>query len=263
MYSSSKWFPGTCLWLFALLICGWLVAQVGGGVFHPIDSRCSECHLADPQKYPKKAYQLLASQEALCSKCHAGAIKVSHPSGLQPERDLPTEFPVDWKGDMTCSTCHNVHRSGAGIMRVADSGKDLCLRCHDKAFFQAMRDGGSSIMQLGHVEASADLSPIELDPFSLQCMECHADRAGIKEIKIDYSGVLRHASNAMNHPIGVRYSNYVGFGGYKALESLNEWVLLPDGKVACVSCHKGYSQIHGGLVSNYADGSLCKECHQL
>ena len=48
---------------------------------------------------------------------------------------MPPEFPLDWKGDMTCSTCHNVHASDPVKLRVKRQGKALCQSCHDPDFF--------------------------------------------------------------------------------------------------------------------------------
>ena len=38
-----------------------------------------------------------------------------------------------------------------------------------------------------------------------------------------------------------------------------ELLLLPGGKVSCVSCHRPYSQRHGALVAQEPD--LCFHCH--
>ena len=83
----------------------------------------------------KNAGQLKASQERLCGVCHAAALKVIHPSGVPVSRELPGQFPLDWKGDLTCSTCHEVHGDEPGLMRVNERGIGFCTQCHTEDFF--------------------------------------------------------------------------------------------------------------------------------
>jgi predicted CXXCH cytochrome family protein len=170
---------------------------------------------------------------------------------------------VDWKGDLTCSTCHLVHGIGRGLLRGNKRGKELCLACHDAAFFTNMKDEGSSIVQSGHLDAGITLSEAELDPFSLQCLYCHSPKFDVPEVDVDRVGILRHASGRNNHPVGRRYRESARFGGYHLEQSLSERVILPDGKISCVSCHQAYSQNHGKLVMPNGGSRLCLECHDL
>ena len=98
--------------------------------FHPADMPCNNCHLARGTIDQSNAKILVASQEQLCKSCHFNALTASHPSGFKPEEVPPIAFPLDWKGDLTCSTCHSVHTEKAGLLRVSRKGKDLCLSCH-------------------------------------------------------------------------------------------------------------------------------------
>jgi len=210
----------------------------------------------------QQAGLLTASQEVLCSKCHPAATKVSHPSGFQPKTKPGDAYPLDWKGDLTCSTCHDVHSKRPGLMRGAKSGKDLCFACHDGEFFRKMRDGGASLM-VGHLSKGIDGNPT-LDNYSRQCMECHG-RSGDPRLAtlVDRNGVARHASRSVNHPVGVNYQKATSFGGYRPRNIVERKLLLPNGLVSCVSCHQGYMKEHGKLVVTRAESKLCYECHDL
>ena len=77
----------------------------------------------------------------------------------------------------------------------------------------------------------------------------------------DRGGVTGSAKT--NHPIGLSYSDSLGFGGYRHPNRLPDSILLPDGKLSCVSCHVGYSKTHGALVIENRADNLCTTCHSL
>ncbi|QDZ27732.1 cytochrome c3 family protein [Noviherbaspirillum sp. UKPF54] len=235
----------------------------GSGNRHLETADCATCHLAGKSVTPQQAGMLVASQEVLCSKCHPAAIKVSHPSGFQPKTRPIETYPLDWKGDLTCSTCHEVHASGHGLMRGTRRGKDLCFACHDAEFFRKMRDGGASLM-VGHLSSGIDSEAPTLDVYSRQCMECHGNSGDPRlATLVDRNGVVRHASRSVNHPVGADYQKAAAFGGYRPRKAVERKLLLPSGLVSCVSCHSGYQKEHGKLVVTKADSKLCYECHDL
>ncbi len=109
---------------------------------HPRGEECALCHLVDPLRQRSKTW-MLEPQEAACGKCHLAAVKSGHPSGFPPGRTLPAEFPIEWTGNLTCSTCHTVHfkagddDANAGPhLRVDRVGRDFCLSCHEKSMFE-------------------------------------------------------------------------------------------------------------------------------
>ena len=253
------------VWLFAftgLVSTGFYVSQaIGERPFHP-NLDCAGCHLAGRGTDQNNASQLTSSQEALCGQCHRGALELSHPSGFQPRRKLPVEYPLDWKGDMTCSSCHNIHQLRSGLIRGDKTGKDLCQACHEPAFFSQMADRGISIQRLGHLSAPIKELKRELDPYSIQCMECHTGSGEAPQVNVDARGVIRH-SGGVNHPVGSDYEKSSTSGLYKPISQLRAGIHLPQGKVSCVSCHVGYSKKHGALVMPNLGSALCLECHDL
>ena len=246
--------------VFFVLLWSWITNANKRPEIHPLDAKCEDCHLARGEITRSNAGQLKASQERLCGICHEDALNVSHPSGFHVSRELPEQFPLDWKGDMTCSTCHEVHGHEPGLMRLPERGIDLCSRCHTAKFFSSMADGAESVMHSGHLDATGRLSGQDLDPYSFKCMECHSEKATIKSLIITGS-VARHISSSVNHPVGISYRQAATFGGYHPREMLDERILLPGGRMSCISCHQGYSMQHGKLVIE-GEG-LCYECHNL
>jgi predicted CXXCH cytochrome family protein len=254
----------TLLALLALLGIGatWIMAAPGGG-FHQGAMACEACHLAGKTVTRDQAHLLVASQENLCGKCHQATAQVSHPSGFLPRIKLPADYPVDWKGDLTCSTCHEVHGKNPGILRGDRSGRELCLSCHDASFFVRMRDQGASLMNSGHLYARTSADNSSLDAYSRQCMECHGGKGDNRAPTIDRNMVVRHGTSSLNHPIGANYVSAAKFGGYRPVATISKKIMLPGGQVSCVSCHEGFTANHGRIVKSERGAGLCYECHDL
>lgn len=237
--------------------------RTGVGQTHLQKEDCAGCHLGGKDVNPQQAGMLVGSQEALCGRCHPSAIRLSHPSGFQPKSKPADGYPLDWKGDLTCSTCHEVHGSKPGLMRGTRAGKDLCFACHAPDFFRKMRDGGTSLM-VGHLRRGIDVGAPTLDVYSRQCMECHGNSGDPRlATSIDRNGVARHAGSNVNHPVGANYQKAADFGGYHPRRVVEKKLFLPDGLVSCVSCHHGYLKDHGKLVVTPAQSRLCYECHDI
>lgn len=238
-------------------------SRPGSGHTHLQKEDCASCHLGGKDVTPQQAGMLVGSQEALCGRCHPAAIRLSHPSGFQPKTKPAEGYPLDWKGDLTCSTCHEVHGSSAGLMRGTRTGKALCVSCHEPDFFKKMRDGGASLM-VGHLKRGIDVGAPTLDVYSRQCMECHGNSGDPKlATSIDRNGVARHAGSNVNHPVGANYQKAADFGGYHPRRIVEKKLFLPDGLVSCVSCHHGYLKDHGKLVVTKVQSKLCYECHDV
>ena len=230
---------------------------------HLSQSACQDCHVARDPADLAGARKLLATQEVLCGRCHAAAIKVSHPSGFAPREKMAEAFPVDWKGELTCSTCHAVHGDNQGLLRGERRGRDLCLACHDAKFFAGMRDKGESLVMSGHLNAGVELNGGTLDPYSLQCLSCHGAKGESPAVSINQRNVLRHNSGRANHPIGMRYADAERAGGYRPAATVSRLLLLPNGRVGCVSCHQGFSKDHGKLTAPRAGSKICYQCHDI
>jgi predicted CXXCH cytochrome family protein len=221
---------------------------------------CNGCHVAgDGGKNAAESAMLLKGQEQLCITCHKNALKASHPSGIHPAIQTPKDFPLDWKGDLTCSSCHYIHEGGHGRLRTNLRGKDYCLACHDQGFFSAMSDRGASILFSGHLRNDNDISLSGIDAYSKKCMACHDRESNLPGLSVQLGdGLVRHGGGT-NHPIGVNYQEAARFGTFHNISKLPKEIMLPDGMVSCVSCHEGYRKKHGKLIPQ----ARCISCHDL
>jgi predicted CXXCH cytochrome family protein len=232
---------------------------------HRSMGNCAECHLSGEKVPPEQASQLIATQEVLCGRCHKGALRLGHPTGFMPSHALPAEYPTDWKGELTCSTCHEPHGLEPGLLRGARRAREFCLSCHDMGFFTGMKDDGTSIVTSGHLGAGRGLRRLDVDAYSLHCLGCHAggDAAMGGAVTVR-AGVVQHSSGSAPHPIGRIYRDAARKGAFHPPEKVDqEHILLPDGKVSCVSCHEAYKAEHGKLVMSNHRSALCLSCHNM
>lgn len=252
--------------VMVLVASTWLYAQIPQPHMHPSDAACESCHLAGANVAPDNASLLVTSQEQLCIRCHPDAVQMSHPSGFAPPAGLiiPAEYPLDWKGEVTCSTCHEVHGDVPGKLRGTARGQDMCVACHDQAFFDNMPDNGISLMYQGHLSIQDARGWQGLDQYSIQCLECHGENGDPNTdgdpASLAANQIMRHGS--LNHPVGISYGQAALNGSYRPVNKLSNKVVLPNGVISCISCHEGYSMNHGKLVIAKTKSALCRECHE-
>lgn len=228
---------------------------------HLLNEACDQCHMANKNLDKTNAYTLIADQEQLCKSCHPGTARNSHPTG-KINRKIPSKFPLDWKGDMTCSTCHEIHGDKPKLRRVELQGKTFCLACHTDSFFTNISDQGISLLAT-HLDIDNLTDLANIDELSLHCMGCHDELEGAMQVRIEQQLVIRHSSGSSSHPIGSSYKQAEQYGGYRPVEFINPAIQLPDGKVSCVSCHVSYSKNHGALITPSNGPSLCFQCHDI
>lgn len=81
-----------------------------------------------------------------------------------------------------------------------------------------------------------------LDRIAQGCVQCHNGvRARHITVK-DADAPLQFSSSGVqvNHPVGMNYDDYVATraGNYTLRDSLDSNIILVNGKVTCVSCHR-------------------------
>jgi hypothetical protein len=101
---------------------------------------CEFCHATRPDPEKSSDIQDIKFKSdivLLCIRCHDAT---AHPAGSDhtgvPDADFMEEkkivigegFPLDWKGRMTCATCHNPH--AGGDQRGVVVGMEICSNCH-------------------------------------------------------------------------------------------------------------------------------------
>ena len=242
--------------LMALLLWGTSGAQAGQNGH--ADLACGACHLAGDNVTAENARQLSTSQDWLCSSCHGDAMAASHPTGFVPARPLPAEFPLDWKGEVTCSTCHDLHNDQPAHLRAGNDGVDGCLACHSVDFFEEMADSGMLLMGFGHLNAGGDRMST-VDRYSERCAVCHRQSLTISGDVVRVAYTSFNGTGMANHPVGTAYRQAMFHTDLRPAAELPKEMLLPDGRVSCLSCHRGYSRQHGALAVEL--GRLCISCH--
>ncbi len=82
----------------------------------------------------------------------------------------------------------------------------------------------------------------ELDAVTQQCIDCH-NGGNASHVIAANTHAPRQVSNfgmLGNHPVGMNYYSYASSkpGEYTRQSSLNPNIVLVDGNVSCISCHK-------------------------
>lgn len=258
----------------------WSILSISGSVFpkwtsyHNFEGRCLDCHLTEPKdgEVPTVYTKDITN---MCKTCHSSSQQLSHPVDVKPSMQIPGDFPVDWKGDITCITCHPVHKDGFGDyhLRSKATGQGFCIRCHGdlevelhKASVGTAHIGGTSSSK--YVPGELDIT---LDELSLKCMACH-DATFSKDTLVENPSLvtasasgLFHNNNmiGLSHPIGVSYmeAKRKYRGAYRDISQIPSEVRLFGGLVGCGSCHNPYSKRHFELVMSNEKSALCLACH--
>lgn len=111
----------------------------------------------------------------------------------------------------------------------------------------------------GHWLQAATLTD-GLDQYSIECLLCHEESGETTQLGI---GGDEPGHVYVNHPIGAIYAAFEQSGSFRSQSLLMKKILLPSGKVSCVSCHDDNGKPHGRLVMVNRGSALCLECHQL
>jgi predicted CXXCH cytochrome family protein len=106
---------------------------------------------------------------------------------------------------------------------------------------------------------------VEIDQLSKDCIVCH-DGAGATSVSVDLRNnpESRHSRvNAItnDHPIGMKYNNYVALDrGYKAMP-MDTNMIFVNGAVGCLTCHDPLNLDKGHLAKSDKNSELCLSCH--
>ena len=237
-----------------------------GNSRHDFTGRCDFCHLTEPTEgNPGKFTRDI---DYLCQECHTVSLQNSHPIEMVPSMEIPEIFPLDWAGRITCSTCHDPHAENIDdnpeMLRTLARGKSFCDMCH-RDFLPI--DGRHVGVGLAHSKSGVfeenSLYSQVLDSISLQCLTCH-DGVIASDTSYHASGdPLTYNQRSLSHPIGMDYAEAARHDPeLNPVEALAPEIMLPDGKVGCISCHNPYSKERMmTVVSNYGS-ALCLECHK-
>jgi predicted CXXCH cytochrome family protein len=107
---------------------------------------------------------------------------------------------------------------------------------------------------------------IELDPISFDCITCH-DGISAPLHDIRFKNDARRAGNIQTvmgpHPIGMHYgsASYAKPGSLRDQGSLNDDMVLVNGRVGCLSCHNPLNPEQKHLIVGLDQSQLCLTCH--
>jgi len=261
--------------LLTVIISAVLLAAVGyvssrWESYHGFDGMCLDCHLTQPDRNSKKAGTLVKDITVMCATCHEGVQDLSHPVDITPSMDVSPAFPLDWKGHVTCVTCHPVHDEGYGDfhLRVRAKGEGFCVNCHSDIESEMHKVAVGTahtgkVMVARYVPGQLD---VVLDELSIRCLACHDAIFAGEALVENFSFTLGFHDNneiGVSHPIGVSYTETKRkyMGAYRNIENLPREITLFGGQVGCGSCHNPYSKRHFELVMSNEGSALCLACH--
>ncbi len=239
--------------------------------YHNFEGRCLECHLTIPGKDEPPGI-FIKDVSYMCLGCHTGLKELSHPVDVKASMKAPPNLPFDWKGMITCVTCHYVHKAGYGgaHLRTRATGEGFCLGCHgdlDKETHQTVL--GSAHLKSTDIRKRmlrSTATEYVLDELSIRCLACHdALYAGDTLVESRTEIELLHMGNltGLSHPVGVSYldAKLKYHGAYRNIDDLPPEIKLFDGTVGCGTCHNPYSKRHYDLVMSNEGSALCLACH--
>ncbi len=239
--------------------------------YHDFEGMCLDCHLTVPRP-GETPHTFTRDISRMCRSCHKNVQDLSHPVDMTPSMEVPASFPLDWKGHITCATCHPIHKNGFGYshLRSRATGQGFCIMCHsdlsDKLHNVALGTAhvGSSVNVVRYMPTE---TARVLDDLSLRCMQCHDATFSsdtLVERPPDLADVFHNnGSLGVSHPIGVSYleAKRMYKGAYRNVEDLPKEIKLFGGQVGCGSCHNPYSKQHNELVMSNRGSALCLACH--
>lgn len=254
--------------IILVVIVSYIWSQTPG--FHDFTGKCLDCHLTMPDKGDKGMRLIFAKEISfLCGKCHNEGEGPSHPVDVKASLNIPSVFPLDRKGNITCVTCHSVHKKeNPGrryLLKIEKTGEPFCRTCHSEIIEGlAMHKGTVESAHISRRYVIEDKNDI-IDELSAKCLNCH-DASLAKDALVENIGrgdYLHGQDIGLSHPIGVDYyearAKYQG--AYVAPEDLKPEIKLFNGKVGCGSCHNPYSKRHFQLVMSNEVSKLCFACH--
>ncbi len=265
----------TLFFFFLLLMCTW-VYSMGKDPHSFQKSECVNCHSVDASgKVEKKTTSPVT---VICKKCHEDIFSKGyiHPVNVRPRLvTVPRDMPLSSSGQITCSTCHNMHGQqltplGAKsyYLRRLETGKKFCDICHKQTSATESHEAA-----LGEAHFTAKYMVTDpsqnLDPISKSCISCHD---GSFSESVMGAGTWRHGSAFMRfdkgeHPIGVDYEQARTRPGSKSnlkpIGAVDRRLRFFNGKIGCGTCHNPYSTIEKQLVMSDRESRLCFACHAM
>ncbi len=257
----------TAKYLFVLPLVSVILALTSPYVFAlDVSSKrdCVMCHIMwldefrtdketlvkwQPGNVLMKDTQGVVSSEQICYSCHDGYVKDSrdivwkfnrHPVFVKPSKNIavPSELPLNVKGEIYCGTCHSAHGKGASphgdpmgrtsVFRERNIDSSLCEMCHRNEAAYKSSNGHplhTTALELpGKLYRSGAVRATEKNKVICQschrvhgalgekillignknselCMICHVDQKNLVDTKHDLRITLPGEKNIKNQPL--------------------------------------------------------------
>jgi len=237
--------------------------------YHDFSGLCLDCHIKMPMPGEKRP-TLKKDVTVLCDKCHKQEDGLSHPVDIRPAMDVPDNLPLDWRGMVTCVTCHSVHKPGFGPshMRTRARGQGFCVLCHsgpDEKMHSVFGVGAHMGGVVKAAYAPGNIGVVRLDEMSIKCMSCHDAILGSESTvtNVDIYRSQHSNTTGLTHPVGVSYAEAKRKyrGAYRDMAKLPPQIKFYGGRVGCGTCHSPYARGHSQLVMDNYGSNLCLACH--
>jgi len=115
-------------------------------------------------------------------------------------------------------------------------------------------------------EVYASVKQVEIDSVTQECISCHSGGAASHITVKDADAPIQSSGvTTINHPVGMDYEKYYFREphSYHSRATLNPDILLVEGRVSCVSCHKLKQVEPQQLASLQNEVSNCNASNQL
>ena len=156
-----------------------------------------------------------------------------------------------WTGGDTCSACHTPHTSDPPkAAPLWDANADLS-RTFGTPISGENRPGNGTLMCIRCHDGT-----IAKDTISGQAKERFANK--------QHPGLFQSGHQTSDHPVGVDYPDFQKDFHSETTVIAKGTVVLPDGKVECISCHDPHSTSgeKAMLVTGNQRSALCLTCHK-
>lgn len=250
--------------IFTLLAGGIIVYSFYNVPPHQFkEGQCSFCHI----NY-EPPFSFRDNISTLCNYCHRKRNVLSHLVSVKPSMQIPGEFHLDSNGEMTCTTCHNIHMNNTNpatgertfLLRGELRGKEFCDICHINTLGvveEGKLPSHADILETAHLGYYTSENR-SIDGVSLYCLSCHEGSAA-SHVSVSTKAV---SPIGESHNIGANYQKaYRKNKELRPIKSLSTEIKLFEGKVGCTSCHNPFNLARHKLSITNEESKLCFECH--
>ena len=195
-----------------------------------------------------------------------GALAASHPGIVDPA-SLPKSVPLDSKGELQCTTCHNAHESRRPrFLRMDNAGGALCQMCHRPPYWNlsAHAISPATWKGIGTRPWPADAAPSVGANACRNCHRTHSAGHGARLLNWAQEPEncnVCHGGSVAQKNIAAEFANAAKMSRHpiEAAQWTHDPVESPAGMprhVACADCHNPHAASNKAAVPPAVPGAL-------